>query len=214
MRMIGTQGEARRLGLALAVMAAFATGDAGAQTPLPKPAAEPAAAGAVASGPAETTATYGNWVLHCARSKPAEGSGAEAATSCEIVQTIQVEGQREPFAKLAFGYPTLTERQLIAPAVVPVNVALPGGIGLSGNGKAGAEEKGAQALAWSRCFSGACFARAGAEPGLLDAARKEKAGALRFVDAQGQVVAIPLSSNGFAQALAALDASVSQAAGK
>ena len=102
MRMIGTQGEARRLGLALAVMAAFATGDAGAQTPLPKPAAEPAAAGAVASGPAETTATYGNWVLHCARSKPAEGSGAEAATSCEIVQTIQVEGQREPFAKLAF----------------------------------------------------------------------------------------------------------------
>jgi len=213
MRMIGTQGEVRRLGLALAVMAAFATGDAGAQTPLPKPAAEPAAAGAAASGPAETTATYGNWVLHCARSKPADG-GAEAATSCEIVQTIQVEGQREPFAKLAFGYPSLTERQLIATAVVPVNVALPGRIGLSGNGKAGAEEQGAQALAWSRCFSGACFARANAEPGLVDTARKEKAGALRFIDAQGQVVAIPLSWNGFSQALAALDASVSQAAGK
>lgn len=213
MRMIGTQGEARRLGLVLAVMAAFATGDAGAQTPLPKPAAEPAATGEAASGPAETTATYGNWVLHCARSKPADG-GAAAATSCEIVQTIQVEGQREPFAKLAFGYPALTERQLIATAVVPVNVALPGRIGLSGNGKAGAEEQGAQALAWSRCFSGACFARANAEPGLVDAARKEKAGALRFIDAQGQVVAIPLSWNGFAQALAALDASVSQAAGK
>lgn len=209
MRMTGSLGGARRLGLVLAFMAAVAPGGAWAQTPVPKPPVEPASA-----APAETTATYGNWVLHCARLKPADGSGAEAATSCEIVQTIQVEGQREPFAKLAFGYQTLAARQLVATAVVPVNVALPGRIGLSGNGKDGDEERGAQALAWSRCFSGACFARAEADPALVEVARKEKAGALRFVDAQGQVVAIPLSWNGFAQALTALDASVSEAAGK
>ncbi len=208
MRMTDCRGWVRRSGVALAVMVAFAPGGVRAQTPLPKPPTEP-----VVAGPAETTASYGNWVLHCARSKPADGGGAEGATSCEVVQTIQVEGQREPFAKLAFGYPTLAERQLIVTAVVPVNVALPGRIGISGNGKAGDEEQGAQALAWSRCFAGACFARGGAEPGLLDAARKEKVGALRFIDAQGQVVAIPLSWNGFVQALAALDASVSSAAG-
>ncbi|MCM5557526.1 invasion associated locus B family protein [Pleomorphomonas sp. JP5] len=201
----------RRSGLTLVLALAVggAPGTLLAQTPKAKP---PTAS--QVDAPQETTATYGDWVLHCARSGPVATADANTktdaapTTSCEVVQTITTDGQTAPVAKLAFGYPTMEAEQLVVTAVLPVNVALPGRVGLSGNGKAGDEERGAQALAWSACLPGGCYARANVEAGVIDVARKEKTGALRFVSAQGQTVVITLSWAGFASAITALDAYV------
>lgn len=203
--LLSTSGAVWRssgLTLFVALAIGLVPGASHAETPQPKPQED---------APQETTATYGDWVLHCARSGPVAPADANTktdaapSTSCEVVQTILADGQTAPVAKLAFGYPTMEAEQLVVTAVLPVNVALPGRVGISGNGKAGDEERGAQALAWSACLPGGCYARANVEAGVVDVARKEKTGALRFVSAQGQTVVITLSWAGFASAMTALD---------
>ena len=190
-------------GLALAVMM-VAPGTAFAQTPAPVP--RPAAS---ADEPSETTATFGTWVLHCVELRAAPASQNAVSTkppvrSCEIVQTITVGAQNTPFARLAFGYPPGKDANLLVTAALPVDIALPGFAHVSGNAKQGKAEKGGIDLAWSRCAAGACFANAVVNPSLLKTIQQEKSGQLRFQNARGQTVAIPLSWNGFGKALAAL----------
>nr|WP_286675477.1 invasion associated locus B family protein [Rhizobium sp. CSW-27] len=158
-------------------------------------------AAAVSNEPAVTTATYGNWVLRCIR-MPASADGKQAR-QCEIVQTIQVEGQSQPVAQIALGrLPGDTVLHLTA--VLPVNVSLPGGVHVSGNGKEGAEEKGGLDLQWRRCAGGACYAEGKPGDDALKIWRKEAGAQLRFIDATGRVIGLPLSWNGLAQALDAL----------
>lgn len=189
----------------LALMAAI-LGPAGLLAPSAAMAQAPAAktdkpeAAAVSSEPAVTTATYGNWVLRCIRVATAE---QKQARQCEIVQTIQVEGQPQPVAQIALGrLPGDTVLHLTA--VLPVNVSLPGGVHVSGNGKEGAEEKGGLDLQWRRCAGGACYAEGQPGEDALKIWRKEAGAQLRFVDAAGRVIGLPLSWNGLAQALDAL----------
>ncbi|MCM5555294.1 invasion associated locus B family protein [Pleomorphomonas sp. NRK KF1] len=183
-----------RLTLALAVAVGLAPGDLRAETQ-----------------PQESTATYGDWVLHCTRSGLAASADADAkadaapTTSCEIVQTIVADGGAAPVARLAFGYQTLAADQMMVTAVLPVNVSLPGRVGVFGTAKTGADAGPGLALSFRRCVPGGCFAQADAEASLVAAAKKEKTGALRFIDAQGRTVAITLSWTGFAAALAALE---------
>lgn len=166
---------------------------------------------AVPPEPAVTTASYGSWVLRCVQvTEPAQTatdaskSGRASIQTCEVIQSVQVQGQSQPIAQVAIGR-LPGDKDLILTALVPVNIALPGGIHLSGNGKTGAEEKGGLELSWQRCMSGACIATAKPETTVLGVLRREEAGQIRFVDASGNTIAIPLSWTGLDQALAALD---------
>lgn len=173
--------------------AAAAKGDA------PKP--------AVATEPTVTTALYGGWTLRCVQMQPSMSEDGKTARpgmqSCEIIQSIQVQGQAQPVAQVAIGY-LPNEKEPILTAVLPVNIAIPGGVQISGNGKSGAEAKGNLTLAWQRCVGGACVATGKPDAATLAVFRKEEAGQLRFLDASGKVIGIPLSWSGLEQALDAL----------
>ena len=69
-----------------------------AAAPLAAPAV-PAGAPAVSAEPANTSATYGDWVMRCQR----VGEGAAAKRMCEVAQTIRVQQGRDPVAEVALG---------------------------------------------------------------------------------------------------------------
>lgn len=117
---------------------------------------------------------------------------------------MQVQGQQQPVAQIAIGH-LPNEKDLILTALLPVNISLPGSVHLSGNGKTGAEEKGGLDLAWLRCFAGSCAANAKPDAATLAVLRAGTEGQLRFMEANAQTVAIPLSWNGLDQAMAALE---------
>jgi len=160
----------------------------------------------VSAEPAVTTATYGNWVLRCVQT-PAQGaadSKNSVSQTCEVVQTVQVQGQQQPIAQVALGR-LPGESDLILTALLPVNISLPGEVRLSGNGKTGAEEKGTVLLAWRRCLSGACMATAQPDATTLALIRSGTEGQIHFADANGITQSIPLSWVGLDQAITALE---------
>jgi len=160
---------------------------------------------AVSNEPGATTATYGNWVLQCVRTNGgAAGAAASEGKSCEVVQSIQVQGQPQPVAQIALGRLT-KDSKLQVTVVLPVNITPSQTVRLSGNGKIGAEEKGSVELPWVRCIGGACLATAEPTPDFLATVRTAPEGKMRFVDANGQNVELPLSWTGISQALSALD---------
>ncbi|RCW20640.1 invasion protein IalB [Ciceribacter lividus] len=161
---------------------------------------------AVPAEPAVTTASYGNWVLRCVN-LPAGKDGQAAAipvTSCEVSETVQVQGQAQPVAQIALGR-IPGDKTLILTAVLPSNIAIPGMVHISGNGKTGADEEGAIDMSWNRCAGGACFATAKPDASAIKTLRSGKDGHIRLTDASGRVISIPLSWNGLDQALTALD---------
>ena len=93
--------------LACALAALLLAASASAQTPPAKPATPPPAAPAaatpaapaVSTDPAQTTASYGDWVLRCVRT----GDGGTGPRVCEVVQTMVVQGQTQPVAQIAIG---------------------------------------------------------------------------------------------------------------
>lgn len=183
-----------------------------AQAPQKPAAAAPAPKGdaprtIVASEPTVTTALYGAWTLRCVQMPPVpaeDGKTARAAApTCEIVQSIQVQGQAQPVAQIALGR-LPNDKDLTLTALLPANIAIPGAAQISGNGKSGAEAKGMLTLVWQRCVSGACFATTNPDAETLAVFRKEEAGQLRFVDASGKMIGIPVSWAGLEQALDAL----------
>lgn len=179
----------------------LATAQASAQDTTATPQA-PAPISDIPSLPSTTTATYGDWVLRCIKtSTAADGPTAE---SCEIVLTIQLQGQARPIAQLAIGR-RQDQNELILTAVLPVNATLSTSVHISGNAKAGEAEKGGIDLEWSRCLPVACFAEARPNNVTFDVMRKEAAGQLRFTDGAGRNIALPLSWRGFTQALQALE---------
>jgi len=196
--------------LLLALGISLAALPAAAQTKVDPAKADPTKA-AIPSEPTVTTASYGSWILRCMQlASPATTvadagkSGRAGGQTCEVMQTVQVQGQSQPIAQLAIGR-LPGEKDLILTALVPVNIALPGAIYLSGNGKTGAEEMGGLELSWQRCLAGSCAASAGPDAATLNILRSGTEGQLRFTDASGQTAAIPLSWKGLDQAMAALD---------
>ena len=145
--------------------------------------------------PAATTATYGDWTLRCESGAP----GAPAQGFCEVVQTLQVEGKSAPVAQVAFGRPDHgpTLHFIVA---LPVNVSFPSAVVV---GLDAADPKPLD-LAWKRCLPGACFADAIAADDALQRWRAASAGRIRYLDAAGRDVVLPLSFRGLAPALDAL----------
>lgn len=159
----------------------------------PAPAAPaPPAAGAV-SQPDNTTATYGDWVLRCQ-----QGVGTNRV--CEIVQTVEQQGQRGPVALVAVGRPVKGEPYKLV-VQVPPNLTLGNNAGVR---VSGGDKEDVVAL-FQRCMPAGCFG----EANLSDEAFKRwrglsEAGQLRYLDAAKREVTLPISFRGFTAATDAL----------
>ena len=183
--------------LAAAFLLIQASSFALAQTPLPKAKDQ--------SEPTVTTATYGNWILRCVKAGAKTQNSDQLSRQCEIVQTIQVQGQRQPIAQIALGHQP-GKKELTLTTVLPVNISLPGGVFVAAKAVKGEAPTGVVALAWQRCFQGSCLANAQLKPEDLKQFQQEtEAGLLGFVEASGRTISIPLSWNGLAAATTALE---------
>lgn len=179
-----------RLGAIAAIACAVAVpaGSAAAQ-------AQPAPA-AVSPDPQQTTATFGDWVLRCSRVGP-EGSQQRA---CEVVQTLQREGQQGVVAQIAIGRVSARD-PLKLTVLLPVNIALPGAVRMFVDEK----DTGGVDLGWRRCIPQGCLADAEAKDDVLRRWRTlTGAGRLAFRDAANRNVILQMSFKGLAPALDAL----------
>jgi invasion protein IalB len=162
-----------------------------AQRPAPPAPAAPAAGGV--SQPDNTTATYGDWVLRCQQ-------GVGTTRVCEIVQTVEQQGQRGPVALVAVGRPVKGEPYKLV-VQVPPNLTLGNNAGVR---VSGGEKEDVLAL-FQRCTPAGCFG----EANLSDEAFKRwrglsEAGQLRYQDAAKREVTLPISFRGFTAATDAL----------
>jgi len=178
--------------VALAVV--LGAGLAAAQVPAKAPATAPAPAAPAqpaSSDPAQTTATYGDWVLRCVR--PQKGPHV-----CEVVQSMVVQGQQQPVAQVAVGY---DKNDLRFTMLVPPAISLSRGPTL---GVANASAPHFD-LAWRRCLPNGCFADVAVGSELLKLLRsRTEPMQIDFKDAGEREIKLPLSMRGLAAALDAL----------
>lgn len=155
--------------------------------PPPKPAASP-----VSAEPENTTATYGDWVLHCQRAEMA----GQIQRVCEVEQTLQAKGQGV-VAEIAFGRRSAQE-PLRLTIVLPPNIALPGAVRFAIDEK----DEGAAELSWKRCLPGGCVADTEIRDEMLRVWRAQSgSGQIRYVIGSGQKVNVVFSFRGLAIAL-------------
>lgn len=146
---------------------------------------------AAAVQPAETTATYQDWLMRCV-------AQPDQPRTCEVVQKLQLEGQGV-IATIAVGRATADSPLLIV-IQVPQGVWLPADITLKVS-----EPADPLLLDYKRCGQ-VCVAEA-----TLDAEDIERMkaatepGSFTFQDGTQRAVALPVSFDGFS---AALDASL------
>lgn len=148
-----------------------------------------------AAGPDTTTATYGDWILKCQAA-----SGKPGQRTCEVVQSIVIQGQTAPIAQLAFGRMAPGET-LYLTAVLPTNITLPSVVRLSIDEK---DDKAAN-LPWTRCLQTGCYATLAMTDAIVSRWRaQDGAGRLLFKSGAGQDTILPMSFRGLARALDAL----------
>jgi invasion protein IalB len=159
----------------------------------PKPgAAQPAPA--PSADPAQTTATYGDWVLRCVRT----GDKTSGPRACEVVQTMVLQGQQQPVAQVALGY---DKHDLRLTLLVPPAVSFTRSPAL---GVAGAATPHYD-LTWRRCLPTGCFADVQVGPELTKLLRsRTEPMQFSFKDAGERDVALPFSFRGLVPALDAL----------
>jgi invasion protein IalB len=178
-----------------AVAGMLAAGQAVAQTPPPaRPSAPPAAPAAVPADPAQTTATYGDWVLRCVRT----GDGGTGPRACEVVQTMVVQGQQQPVAQIAIGYDRTDLRLtlLVPPAVSFSKVPT-----VSAQGGAAPRFD----LAWRRCLPNGCFADTVVNADLMKTVRtRTEPLQVTFRDGGERDATLPFSLRGLPASLDAL----------
>lgn len=141
--------------------------------------------------PAQTTATYQDWLMRCV-------AQADQPRICEIVQTLQLEGQGV-VATIAVGRANADSPMLIV-IQVPQGVWLPADVTLKVS-----EAAEPLRLDYKRCAQ-VCVAEATLEPAVVDAMKAAtEQGSFTFQDGAQRDVALPVSFTGFS---AALDASL------
>lgn len=167
----------------------------------PKASAQPANAGASADGSADLmTATYGDWQLRCRNAVPGTANQPAIPRTCEVTQSVIIQGQSAPFAQLAFGKPSPNDA-LFFTTVLPINISFPSAVRIA------TDEKDTQPveLAWTRCMPGGCFASIAVKDDALKRWRaKDDAGRFSFKNSAGQDVTLPFSFRGLSRALDAL----------
>lgn len=193
-----------RFALLAATVAIAAVVPAAAQAPRggPQPTnAVPAADARQAETGADLmTATYGDWQLRCRNAIPGSANQPAIPRTCEVTQSVIIQGQSQPFAQLAFGKPSPNDA-LFFTTVLPINISFPSTVRIT------MDEKDAQPveLAWTRCIPGGCFASVSVKDDALKRWRaKDDAGRFTFKNSAGQDVTLPFSFRGLSRALDAL----------
>jgi invasion protein IalB len=153
--------------------------------------------GPVSSQPQATTASFGDWVMRCRRIDNTPGS----ATSCEVAQTLHVQGQG-PIAEIAFGIPPGKDSS----AGMRVVVVLPNNVTFAGPVLMSIDEKDKPIeLTYRRCLPTGCFADTDARDDILARWRAQAGrGRLAFKDGANRDIVLPFSFRGLAQALDAM----------
>jgi invasion protein IalB len=167
------------------------------------PAAKPAAKGE----PQITSTAFGNWSLRCAKEAPPakdapkDAAAEKPARACEISETLEASDHSGPIAKLSIGRPG-GKGALFAVLIVPNNISFPSSVHIRTDDK----DIWGLRLEWVRCIPGGCFAQAELADATVGYWHDLKTqGEIRFPDSTGTDVALPLSFNGFGQALDALN---------
>ncbi len=152
------------------------------------------AAPPVSTEPQNTSATYGDWILRCAR-------GQDNVKVCELDQPFQAQGQQGLYAQLIITRGTGKDSFRALFEVAP-NLSFPSSV------KVGVDEKDTAPidLAWRRCLPGpGCFADADVKDEVVKKWRTQAGpGRIVFKDSAGHDVPIAFSFRGLPQALDAL----------
>jgi invasion protein IalB len=162
--------------------------------------------------PTATTATYGNWTVGC--SVVAQADGTAPKPLCEMTTRLNLkgqDGQMRPLLAWTIGTPPGAKSKRIA-LQVPVAVALRQGVIVSLD-KAAADaatpkpQDELAVLTYVTCTPQACVADADATDELLGKLKAAKTANVSFTLLQGaKEIMVPVSLDGFSDALAALDA--------
>jgi invasion protein IalB len=183
--------------LAVTVLSASAAGAVAQPRPLmPQSAADrhmAQAQPAQSETPQRTTATYGDWVVQC------EAKDQEPHQKvCEMAQVFQAQVQSKtiPFTRIALGRPAKGQTLKVA-VQVPVNVSFSAKVRIQVS-----DADPGIAAPFTRCAPGGCFAEFEIMDDVLKKLRAASGpGKISFVDAGGHDISVPLSFNGFNQAI-------------
>jgi invasion protein IalB len=169
-----------------------------AQRPAPaQPAAKPEPPPVDPANPQSTTATYGDWVMRC-QVMTIDG---KPLRSCEVAQTVTLQGQNAPIAQIALGRPK-PDLPMFATVLVPPNVAFPSTLRIAIDDK---DPKPVE-LSWSRCLPSGCYANLRLPDAAITLWRSQaKLGRIVFKTGTGQELGVPFSFRGLAAALDALN---------
>jgi len=135
---------------------------------------------------------FDNWAVNC----QTIGTAPNTKKICEAIESIVVEGQKDPLARIAIGKIDPSQPWHLT-VLLPTNISLPSVVHATGPSRLSDIT-----LNWTRCLTGACFAEAPLPDALLKTWRAETTeGKVTFVDARGQTVGFPMSFKGLTLAL-------------
>lgn len=148
---------------------------------------------AQSEAPQRTTATYGDWVVQC---ETKDQEPHKKVCEMEQVTQRQVQGKTIPYTLIAVGRP-VKGQPLKLVVQVPVNVSF------SANARIKTSDADQGIVApFARCAPGGCFAEFDIKDDIIKKFRAASgSGKISFVDAGGHEISVPLSFNGFNQAL-------------
>jgi invasion protein IalB len=151
------------------------------------------------TAPERVVESFGAWEMRCQRMDPADGASAMA---CEVTQETLIQGAAAPVTRVAVGRPA-PDAPLTAVVQLPLGLWLPSGASLELGATGGTHD-----LSIMRCVPQGCIA----ELVVTDAMRAglsevtETVSAIVFEMQPGTPARVPLVHDGFAAALAALEA--------
>jgi invasion protein IalB len=147
-----------------------------------------------AQTPERTTAAYGDWTVSCVT--PPDAGGKKA---CAIVQFQSVQGQTNPVSRIAISRPTKNEPFTLF-LQVQTNVWFQSGVSFVTDQS---EPLLMSTFRW--CIPARCLADAALTDALVNKLRAQKnPGRITYKNASQADVSIPLSFNGFSEAMDAL----------
>ena len=180
--------------VSVSVLAVFAASSVIAQTPPASPAPTPATGQESPTNQPVKSEQHGDWVLSCNK------LNAQTPQTCELVQTITLNGQKAPFAQIAIGRPK-ADMPIQLTVLVPQNVSFPSVVKVYTDDK----DRAPLDVAWARCMPMGCFANI---PMKEDVQKRwsslETQGRVIFKAGNGQDIAIPISFKGLKGAIEAL----------
>lgn len=136
-------------------------------------------------------AQHGDWQVVC--KPPAAGSKLE---TCALVQSVTAEDRNN--VGLTVYFQKFSSGERVLRVFAPLGVLLPPGLGLK------IDDKDVGHAPFLRCHTFACYAQVVAEDKLVDQLKTGKNAIFIIFQTQEAGIGIPISLNGFAQALAAL----------